>query len=143
MLCYAILYDTIRLPPRPSAEPAGRAGGAKLLRLLLLIIMMIITIIIIIRSSSSSSSSRSSSSSKTTNNNDDNHDKYGPSAEPQGAWVGEFHLGVSKTGFSKTGFMDVYSCSSVLLLTLSIFILCLGNDAKLQTIMTIHESGST
>ena len=41
------------------------------------------------------------------------------------------HAGVSKTGFSKSGFMDVYSLSSVVCLTLSMFML-LGNNIRIS-----------
>ena len=49
---------------------------------------------------------------------------------PQGSETG----GLAKTGFGKTGFMDVYSFSSGLLLTLSVSFLFLGNTVSLQTI---------
>ena len=51
------------------------------------------------------------------------------------------HLGVSKSWLSETGVTDVYSFSSVVLLTLSIFMLVFENNGNLQTIMNINENG--
>ena len=44
-------------------------------------------------------------------------------------------LGNFRDWVSKTGFMDVYSFLSVLLLTLSVVMLALNNNGQLQTVM--------